>query len=69
MPDITAVLMLKDKPAGSAPVTDQVNGAAPPEAASDTEYGTPPVPSGKDDVVMFKGGTTTIIRSFSVCHC
>jgi len=37
VPVIIAVLVLKDNPAGSEPVTDQVNGAAPPDALSVAE--------------------------------
>lgn len=57
-PPMAAVFGLKVRPAGS-PLTDHVNGVAPPLDARLAEYPTPAMPLGKLVVVMERTGTIT----------
>jgi hypothetical protein len=55
IPEITPVEEFKDKPVGREPeVIDQVYGVVPPEACKVWEYAEPPVPEGKDEVMILK---------------
>ena len=61
VPEMTPVLPLTDRPAGSEPPEiDQANGDVPPEADSAAEYETFTVPPGSDDVVIDSGAGCTV---------